>query len=290
MDDPRPDFLVIGAMKSATTTLHEQLARQPGLFLSDPKEPNFFSDDANYARGWPWYSSLFADAPKGAIRGESSTHYTKLPTFPHTLARMSDALPRVKLIYVMRHPIERLISQYRHQRNVGSVSVGIDEAVDRNPELVDYSLYARQLAPFMIEYGRDSILPISFHELTEHPQAVLDRIGRFLAVERPLMWDFSLKPRNVTSERLRRSPLRQALVSLPILTPIRQAIVPRVLAEPVKTLLRAHVEVPGLASETTERLRDLFDADLAQLGDWVGMSLNCDNFREVTTERAMEWV
>ena len=55
----RPDFIVIGAMKSATTTLHEQLARQPGVFMSRPKEPNFFSDDAIYARGWGWYSSLF---------------------------------------------------------------------------------------------------------------------------------------------------------------------------------------------------------------------------------------
>ena len=58
----RPDFIVIGAMKSATTTLHEQLARQPRLFMSRPKEPNFFSDDAMYARGWDWYSSLFRAA------------------------------------------------------------------------------------------------------------------------------------------------------------------------------------------------------------------------------------
>lgn len=289
MDDQRPDFLVIGAMKSATTTLHEQLARQPGLFMSHPKEPNFFSDDAIHARGWEWYASLFAGAPRGALRGESSTHYAKLPTFPHTLARMTDALPRIKLIYLMRDPIERLISQYRHQVNVGSVRVGIDEAIDRHPELVDYGLYARQLAPYIAEYGRDAILPLSFHRLTEHPQAVLDRIGRFLEVRQPLRWDFTLKPRNVTSQRLKPSALRQALVTLPILTPIRQAIVPRALAEPVKSLLRANVEVPELAPETTERLREIHDADLAQLGDWLGMSLTCDNFREVTRERPMEW-
>ena len=58
----RPDFIVIGAMKSATTTLHEQLARQPGIFMCHPKEPNFFSDDENYARGWGWYGSLFRAA------------------------------------------------------------------------------------------------------------------------------------------------------------------------------------------------------------------------------------
>ncbi len=47
----RPDFIVIGAMKSATTTLHEQLARQPGIFMCRPKEPNFFSDDENLRAG-----------------------------------------------------------------------------------------------------------------------------------------------------------------------------------------------------------------------------------------------
>src|SRR6516165_1122868 len=106
----RPDFVVVGAMKSATTTLHEQLARQRGVFMSRPKEPNFFSDDLIYARGWDWYSSLFNAADDGVLRGESSTHYTKLPTFPRTVERMTHFLPRVKLIYVMRHPIDRLIS------------------------------------------------------------------------------------------------------------------------------------------------------------------------------------
>ena len=289
MDDQRPDFLVIGAMKSATTTLHDQLARQPGLFMSHPKEPNFFSDDDVYARGEDWYASLFARAPQGTLRGESSTHYTKLPTYPHTLARMADALPRVKLIYLMRDPIDRLISQYRHQVNVGSVTVGIDEAIDRHPELVDYGLYAHQLAPYIAEYGREAILPLSFHQLTEHSQAVLDRIGAFLGTARPLTWDFSQKPRNVTSQRLKKSPLRQMLVTLPILTPIRQALVPRSVTEPVKSLLRANVGVPELAPETTERLREIYDADLAQLGDWLGLPLTCDNFREVTRERPMGW-
>ena len=64
----RPDFMVIGAMKCATSTLHEQLARQPGLFMSTPKEPNFFSDDDVHARGMAWYEALFADAPAGSLR------------------------------------------------------------------------------------------------------------------------------------------------------------------------------------------------------------------------------
>src|SRR3974390_1289373 len=96
----RPDFIVIGAMKSATTTLHEQLARQPGLYMSRPKEPNFFSDDRNYARGLESYHPCFEGCGEEQLVGESSTHYTKLPTHPHTVSRMVRALPHVKLIYV----------------------------------------------------------------------------------------------------------------------------------------------------------------------------------------------
>ena len=98
MREPRPDFIIIGAMKCATSTLHEQLALQPGFFMSTPKEPNFFSDDDCFARGLDWYRGLFAEAPEGSIRGESSTHYTKLPTHPRTVERLLNKLKADEII------------------------------------------------------------------------------------------------------------------------------------------------------------------------------------------------
>ncbi len=71
------------------------------------------------------------------LRGESSTHYTKLPTYPRTVDRMVRDLPRLKLIYVMRHPIERLVSQYVHELTAGRIAVrpargaGAASGVDR---------------------------------------------------------------------------------------------------------------------------------------------------------------
>jgi hypothetical protein len=57
-----PDFLIVGAMKSGTTTLAAQIGAQKGLFITTPKEPNFFSDDPVYAQGLDWYRSLFEPA------------------------------------------------------------------------------------------------------------------------------------------------------------------------------------------------------------------------------------
>ena len=285
----RPDFIVIGAMKSATTTLHEQLARQPGIFMCRPKEPNFFSDDEHYARGWSWYGSLFRPAPIKDLRGESSTHYTKLPTHPRTVERMVRDLPRLKLIYVMRHPIDRLISQFVHEVTVGRITVGLRESIERHPELIDYGRYSVQLQPFLEAYGFDSVLPVFFPRLVTHSQAELERISRFLGHEGPLRWDETLEPQNRGAERLRPSPVRELLVQAPMLTPIRRRVVPRRLSESLKGFWRARVEPPRLTPGLEARLHEVFDADLAQVGAWLGVQLDCENFHEATVVRSHEW-
>ncbi|MDR3632916.1 MAG: sulfotransferase [Isosphaeraceae bacterium] len=284
-----PDFLVIGAMKSATTTLHVQLARQPGLSMSPVKEPNFFSDDENYEKGFAWYEGLFLDAAQGSIRGESSTHYTKLPTYPRTVDRIADALPGVKLVYVMRHPVDRLVSQYVHERTVGRTADGLHEAIDGVPELIEYGLYSMQLRPYLETFGPRNVLPVFFARLVSHPQQELERICAFLGYGGRPCWDHTLKPLNVGSERLRRSALRDALVTAPVLTPLRQKLVPKPWTEPLKALWRANTERPKLSRNLERRLRDEFDPDLERLGSWLGIALNCANFHEKTETRAWEW-
>jgi Sulfotransferase family len=286
----RPDFIVVGAMKSATTTLHEQLARQPGVFMTRPKEPNFFSDDANYAQGLGWYSSLFTAAGVGDLRGESSTHYTKLPTFPRTVDRMVRDLPRVKLIYVMRHPIDRLVSHYVHDLAAGGLRVSLLEAVDLHPELIDYSRYAMQLEPFLAAYGFNRVLPVFFSRLVSHSQQELERIGHFLALKSPLTWDASLRPQNTRRDQLRPSPLRQALVQSPVLCRLRHRVLPRRWSQSAKAFWRAQVEPPEIPDHLIARLREVFDADLSQLGSWLGISLDCENFDATTRNQGHFWL
>lgn len=286
----RPDFIVVGAMKSATTTLHEQLARQPGLFMCRPKEPNFFSDDAIYARGWQWYGDLFQPAQDADLRGESSTHYTKLPTYPRTVDRMVRDLPRLKLIYVMRHPIDRLVSHYVHEVTTGRIRVGLAEAIEQLPELVEYGRYSLQLQPFLDAYGRASVLPVFFPRLVQHSQAELERIRRFLGVKHPLCWDDAMEPQNQGTDRLRPSAVRVALVQAPVLTAIRQKVVPRTWSRPLKAFWRARVEPPRISPVLRSRLGEVFDADLAELGSWLGIPLDCETFHDQTVARSLDWV
>ncbi|MGE3819574.1 MAG: sulfotransferase [Isosphaeraceae bacterium] len=286
-----PDFITIGAMKCATTTLHEQLARQPGVVMSRPKEPNFFSDDDVYARGMGWYTGLFAAAGPEDLCGESSTHYTKLPTYPKSVERMVAALPSVKLIYVMRHPIDRLFSQFVHERTVGRVSpeLSVGEAIEACPELVAYGRYAEQLAPYLETYGRERVLPVFFGRLARFPQEEFSRIGAFLGRPDQFVWDASMEPQNVGDKRLRLGRVRHALVHSRVLSPIRQRLVSRSWSERLKRAWRTDVERPELTSDLESRLRQIYDEDLARLGAWLGVSLDCESFDRVTGSEPREW-
>lgn len=284
----RPSFIIIGAMKSATSTLYEQLRRQPGIFMPILKEPNFFSDDAQFAKGMSWYSALFDAAGPYDILGEASTHYAKLPTYPKTVDRMRDCLQGPRLIYVMRHPVDRLISQYVHQRSEGEVRAPLDQAVKTHEEFAAYSRYAEQLSPFIEAFGKSSILPVFFDRLLSDPQGELDRICRFIRYEGKAVWVPDHAQTNASAERVRKFPLYDLLVENPTAAALRRRLVPK----PVRTRIRAALtdrSRPLLSDGIRTRLTKEFDDDLATLGRWLGCDLNCRNFRLVTGTQPLNW-
>jgi len=283
-----PDFIIIGSMKSATSTLHDQLAEQPGFFMSVPKEPCFFSDDPVYARGADWYRSLFAKAPADALCGESSTHYTKLPTYPETAGRMAALLPDAKLVYMMRHPIERLISHYIHAWTENEIRVPIDQAIQQHPELVSYSEYARQLEPFLEAFGTHAILPLFFERFRQHGPTELERVARFLGHTGPTRWVDAQTRKNVSADRLRKSPLRDRVVQAPGLAWLRRTLIPQSVRDQVKALWQMR-ERPELSPQSLCELRARFDADLEQLGKWLGVPISCDSFVETVRSTPLAW-
>ena len=127
-----PDFLLLGAPKCGTSALHAALARHPGLFLSEPKEPKFFLTDGPppSSGGGPgdlptwgehvWnrddYEALFAAAPPGALCGESTVFYLY---DRDAQARIRKLLPDARLIAVLRDPAERAHSNWAHLRGAG---------------------------------------------------------------------------------------------------------------------------------------------------------------------------
>ncbi len=274
-----PHFIIIGAMKSATSTLHKQLSLQPGIFMSEPKEPNFFSDDDNYAKGSEWYRSLFSNAHENDICGESSTHYTKMPHYPRTVERLKQWKSTYKFIYVMRQPIDRLISHYIHQWSEGNITCNINLAINRYPELVQYSCYARQLRPYFDEFGLDSVLPAFFETIKSNPQSELEKIGGFIGYPGVLTWNSQLGSENVSSNRVRKFLGYNLLVASATATKIRRSLVPRSARYYLKNKLRM-ADRPVIDRKSQSYLEDVFNEDLEKLSEWFGTNVNCGNFTD----------
>lgn len=259
-----PDFLIIGAMKCGTSTLQAQLARQDGVFMSTPKEPNFFSDDDVHARGRDWYEGLFAGATPGDLKGEASTHYTKLPTHPHTLSRMQALLPAPKLIYMIRDPLERAVSHYIHEWTQGVMGSDPAAAFRKHPELVDYGCYGMQIAPYVAAYGTGRIFLTSLEQLTADPDGEFARIARFLGLPETAAWVHDLPPQNVSAERIRRLPLQGLLIDNPLARTLRRTLVPKALRERVR-MARTMKTRPAIPADIRDRITARFQEDRDQL-------------------------
>jgi hypothetical protein len=258
-----PDFLIVGAMKCGTSTLQAQLAAQDGIFMTTPKEPNYFSDDAVFGRGRDWYESLFDAAAPGDLKGEASTHYTKLPTHPETVARMAALLPAPKLIYLIRDPLDRAVSHYIHDWSMGVMGDDPVAAFDAHPELVAYSRYALQIAPYVERFGREAILLLRLEAMKADPRGTLDRVGAFLGRE-GLVWDDSLGAQNVSAERSRRLPLHGLLVDHPVSTALRRRLVPKSVRSWIREGRRMK-DRPVLPEALIRRLEGIFAEDQARL-------------------------
>jgi len=277
----KPDFIIIGAMKSATSTLHEQLSLQDGIFMTTPKEPNYFSDDEVYAKGDGWYEALFFCAKVGDLCGESSTHYTKLPDYPLTLSRMSGKLKSPKLVYVMRHPVDRLVSHYIHQWSRQVITCDINQAINDYDELIDYGCYAKQIKPYIAEYGIENILFIFMEAIKERPQEQLNKVASFIGYRGQVLWQETLPQQNVSSERIRTFPGYKLLIDNTFMARLRRNFIPRFVRGAIKGKLMKKNR-PEITAVNKERLENRFDLDLMELAEILGCeNLTCDNYKSV---------
>ncbi len=180
----KANFLVIGAQKCATTSLCHLLEQHPQIFVSDPKEPQFFARDPEYQRGGDWYQGLFAGVSAETAIGEGSTTYTMSWLHPLASVRIAAQLPDARLIYIARDPVERIVSHWAHDRSAGrAVPNSLTSALDAWPQLIDNSRYWHQISRYREHYPDDRILVLFFEDFRKEPEAVLARCFGFLGVD-----------------------------------------------------------------------------------------------------------
>ena len=191
----RPNFLIIGAMKSGTTTLYHHLRAHPQVYMPDNKEPQFFSDEPVWKRGFGWYESLFAHAGDAVAVGEASTDYTKYPLYPNVPERIFNYMPDMKLIYVLRAPVQRMYSHYVHNYYAGRADGSPADVLLNDPHYLAVSQYYLQLQQYLAFFPADRIKLIVLDDLQHNPRQLVREAFEFLGV------DARFEPPNVEEKR-----------------------------------------------------------------------------------------
>lgn len=221
-----PSFLIIGAQKCGTTSLYEYLVEHPQIWEAHTKEPHFFSGGLDpsidlFQKGELWYRANF---PLKSVMQPGGHTFDATPLYlfnPLVPKRISELIPKAKLIAVLRNPTERAISHYFHEKRLHREPLDIAEAMAAEekrlaPKLEnkDYKsetfihlsyksrgLYLEQIERFLDYFPRENLLILSSEGTLQTPRETLRRICEFVDVD-PNYQFSNLNPRNIAPNRV----------------------------------------------------------------------------------------
>jgi len=266
-----PTVIVIGAQKCGTSALHAYLAVHPEVSMSRPKELDFFIAERNWPRGIDWYRSHF-DAGR-RVRGESSPNYTSHPSWKGVPERMAELVPEVRLIYLVRDPLDRIASQWVHNRSLRRENHPPAEALRRG-SYVHRSRYMYQLDRFLEHFPADHVLVLEQGDLRHRRTATLERVFGFLGIDSSFRHPAFGAEVHPTGGKRRISAPGAAIDRIIRRSPVAH-LVPRGAVSRVEGIvLRRGIERPdiraAMAPETLELLRE----DATRLRAFTGMTLD----------------
>lgn len=267
--------------------------------MARQKELNFFYQKktrGNWNKGFEWYRSHFVGSAK--IYGETSPGYTNFPKFTDVPSRMYSLVPNAKLIYLLREPVERIISHYVQFYADGKENLDFESALAdfSDNRYLRFSRYFFQLQQYLAWYPPSNILVVSSEQLFNYPQATMKRIFQFLEVDTEFEFNFNLKtnardilifgsnilkPKFKFDTKLHDSSLKRRMTIAPesptakTLSAIVQ-LLPLEIGYHAKRLLylpfSQPVKRPQISDALRYRIRDYLNDDIEQLKAFTGFS------------------
>jgi len=181
----RPTYVGIGAQKCASTWLHRMLEAHPQVCVPEVKDVDFFS--YRYDRGYQWYERCFVDGDDSNVparaRGEISPSYFCEPAVPE---RVAAYLPDAKIIVSLRDPVQRALSNHRHEVKEGHLTgddLSFERGLRNNPMYVEQGLYATHLKKWLKYFPRERILVVLMDDVEVDPRGVCRTVYQFLGVD-----------------------------------------------------------------------------------------------------------
>lgn len=241
--------------------------------MTQEKELHFFSKGPVWDRGLDWYRAQFdGEAP---VRGEASVTYTAHPRVPGVPARMYALVPDVRLVYIVRDPVERIIAGYRHRRSEGREDRPLAQALLQleDNDLVDRSRYHYQLTRYLEVFPQSSICVVCLEDLKSRPTDVMGELYGFLGLP-PFESEHFREVRNPTEIKRQKGRLARALGRLGgsaparVFTPETRRRLGAFLYRPITR----RIERPTLDDDTRRRLEDFLAPDAEALRQLTGQA------------------
>jgi hypothetical protein len=176
-----PSFFVIGPPRTASSWLHEVLG-QSTLLPKSTKETRFF--DAHFHRGIKWYQSHFPRSSGNRPMGEVAPTYF---ASDEARERIATVVPEAKVICTFRHPVERVLSLYRMKRAYGMIPWAFEQAIVRDPELMESGKYATNLKSWQGALGKEQVLATIYDDLRDEPQSYVNSLLDFIGAPRVML-------------------------------------------------------------------------------------------------------
>lgn len=286
-----PNFLVVGAQKSGTTSLHHYLQAHPDIYLPAQKETKFFVHDKYYNKGLEFYETeYFSERSSERAVGEVDPDYLY---YQGALPRIAQDLDpaTLKLIFIFRNPVERAFSHYLMTFRRGQEPLTFEEAIEAEPariseghmENLRYSYvtrgyYLRQVERFLGDMDKSQMLFLLSEDLEADPTACLQQVYTFLGVSNDFV------PSNL-GERFHRATVPRSLSMLRWIKgrgagkKLLRFMVPSTSLRKIfrDRLLRLNQTTPSdlvLTTETRERLVEIYRSENSRLAAFLGRNLD----------------
>jgi len=293
-----PNFLIIGAAKSGTTALYLYLKQHPDIFMTTPKELRYFSYNGPYPKDlhedyihrgvttFKEYEQHFEEVTDEKAIGEASPMYLYVPG---TAEKIKETLPDVKLMAILRNPIERAYSAYTHalrdwKEDAGSFRV----ALEKEPERIlagwgllwhytQAGFYYQQLKRYYEVFDSGQIKVILHDDLVSNPRGLLREIFEFLEVDPSFEPDISARP-NISG--FPKNKKFHAFMYRLFMRPnpfkwLGRRIFSQTLRRKVMVKLREeNLERREMSEEVRNKLRTIFREDINRLEQLVGRDLS----------------
>lgn len=279
-----PNFFIAGAGRAGTTSLYEYLKPIDDIFLSEIKEPNYFSVSIDPdilltkpIRDKKKYLSLFRNVTNEIAIGEASPTYLWDPKTPKLI---HETIPDAKFIVILRNPIERAYSHFLFLLSLGSESSDFSTAIkkslkfrnDYRGRIIELGRYGEQLSRYLNIFRKEQIKIIIFEEFFKNPHINLKEVIQFLGT------NYDVNKINIENQHnpfsIPKNKMAQNMMQSSTLRKIGKNLIPRKMLPKIKKLLDKQVSKPPMSENDRLTLEDIYYDDIRNLEKIMGRTLS----------------